>query len=100
MTAQLAPLVTWTATHTRPGEVVASSGEPAIYLYTGRFAVPAAGFHTSDYFRPASMAESESALRDILSAYRVDAVVVVAADSLRAAVESMASRTPPLLAPA
>ncbi len=97
-TARVWPLVRWTAAHTRPNEVVMSNVEPLLYLYTGRRTVPATSFSASDYFRPASAAASSDAVRGILAAYHVDAVAVVAADSLSAAVMQMASHHPPELA--
>jgi hypothetical protein len=97
-TVLLAPLVAWTRTHTQPGDVIASSAEPVIYLYGGRAAVSASTFTVDDYFRPPSVAESRAALRDILAAYRVDVVAVVAADSLLAAARQMAAEPAPELA--
>lgn len=91
------PLVIWVRTHTRMDEVIASSAEPVVYLYSGRPTVSVRSFTVRDYFRPSSVPESEAALRDILSAYRVDAVAVVAADSLGAAAQAMAARNPPEL---
>lgn len=97
-TVLLAPLVAWTRTHTRPGDVIASSAEPVIYLYGGRAAVSASTFTVDDYFRPPSVAESRAALRDILAAYHVNVVAVVAADSLLAAARQMAAEPAPELA--
>ena len=97
-TVMLAPLVAWTRTHTRPGDVIASSAEPVVYLYGGREAVSASQFTVDDYFRPATVAERESALRDILGAYHVSAVAVVASDSLLTAARDMATEPAPELA--
>ncbi len=96
-TMLLAPLVAWTRTHTAPGDVVASSAEPVVYLYGGRAAVSASAFTVHNYFRPPSVAESEAALRNILGAYHVSVVAVVAADSLLVAARQMASEASPEL---
>jgi hypothetical protein len=96
-TQQAAPLVVWASTRTRPDEVIASSIEPMVYLYSGRRTVSVTSFTYRYYFRPASVSENEAVLRDILSAYRVDAVAVVANDSLGVAAQAMAARTPPEL---
>jgi hypothetical protein len=96
-TAQLAPLIAWASAHTRADEVISSSAEAAVYLYTGRPSLPATSFTVRDYFRPPSVDEARTALRGIMAAYHVDAVAVVAADSLRVAAESMASGRPPEL---
>jgi hypothetical protein len=94
--AEIRPIIMWTRTHTRPEDVIASTQEPAVYLYSGRLAVPATAFTVSDYFRPASVVESAAALRQILAAYRVAAIAVVG-DSLRAAAQTMAARQAPEL---
>ncbi len=93
---EIRPIVVWARARTAPDDVIASTMEPVVYLYSGRRAVPATAFTVSDYFRPASVVESETALRQILAAYHVDAVAVVG-DSLRAAARSMASRQTPEL---
>lgn len=91
------PLVIWARTRTRPDEVIASSAEPLVYLYSGRPTVSVMSFTVRRYFGPSSVSESEAALRDILSAYRVDAVAVVGNDSVAVAAQAMASRNPPEL---
>jgi hypothetical protein len=92
------PVVMWSRSRTRPDEVIASTVEPAVYLYTGRLAVPVTAFNVRDYFRPPTVVESEIALRQIIAAYHVGAVAIgVASDSLRVAVQSMASGTSPEL---
>jgi hypothetical protein len=96
--ANLRPVIVWARSRSRPQDVIASTVEPAIYLYSGRLAVPATGFNARDYFRPATVRETERALRQILAAYHVDAVAIGAAgDSLRAAVQSMATGASPEL---
>src|SRR5262249_4995619 len=42
--AMLRPMVLWTRERTAPGQVIASSAEPLVYLYGERSAVPAATF--------------------------------------------------------
>jgi hypothetical protein len=92
------PIVQWTRGRTRPDEVVASTVEPAVYLYTGRLAVPIMAFNVRDYFRSPTQAESEIALRQILAGYHVDAIAVNTVSApLRAALQSMASRDVPEL---
>lgn len=93
---RIRPVVRWVRARTRPQDVIASTMDPTVYLYTGRFAVPATTFSVRDYFRPATVAETETALRQILAAYHVDAVATIA-DPLRAAAQSMASRATPEL---
>jgi len=94
--ANIRPVVAWARSHTRPQDVIASNMEPTVYLYSGRLAVPVGAFSVRDYFRPATVAEAEAALRQILAAYQVDHVVV-GSDTLRAAALSMASGASPEL---
>jgi hypothetical protein len=94
----LHPIIVWARSRTRPQDVVASIVEPAIYLYTGRLAVPVTAFNVRDYFRPPTVAESELALRQILGGYHVDAIAIgTGSDSLRVAVQSMSSGDAPEL---
>lgn len=97
MAAAVKPLVQWTARNTSPDAVVASNAELLLYLYTGRAAVPATALSVDDYFRAPTAATSAAALRDILRAYHVDAVAIVANDSLAAAARAMAESRPPQL---
>jgi hypothetical protein len=90
-------LVMWVRANTRPQDVVMSNAEPLVYLYADRASLPATAFTVQDYFRSATARESADALRDILSAYRVDVVAVVAADSLAAGALAMAGARPPEL---
>ena len=86
------PVVVWARSRTRPDDVIASTVEPAVYLYSGRLAVPVTAFNVRDYFRPPTVSEAENTLRLILAGYHVDAIAIGAGDTLRAAVRSMASR--------
>jgi hypothetical protein len=90
------PTVAWVRSHTRPDDVVASTMEPTLYLYTGRLAVPATSFTVHDYFRSPTLAEAETAVRQVLAAYHVDAVIAEG-DPLRAAAQSLAMRPAPEL---
>ena len=91
------PLVRWTLQHTRPNAVVASNAEPLLYLYTGRSSVPVASLSIDGYFAPASVASRVDALRSILRAYPVDAVAVMANDSVGAAARALSEGPAPEL---
>jgi hypothetical protein len=95
--ANLQPILTWVRARTRPQDVIASAVEPAVYLYTGRLSVPVTALGVRDYFRPATVRETQIALRQIVARYHVDAIAVSIGDSLRAAVASMASGDAPEL---
>lgn len=91
------PLVRWTIQHTEPGAVVASNAEPLLYLYTGRRSVPVASLSIDEYFTPPTVASRANVLRSILEAYPVDAVAVLANDSVSAAARVLAQGPAPAL---
>jgi hypothetical protein len=95
--AMLQPIVAWARSRTHPQDVIASAVEPAVYLYTGRLSVPVTALDVHDYLRPATVSETEIALRQIIARYHVDAIAVSLGDSLRAAVQAMASGAAPEL---
>jgi hypothetical protein len=76
-TARIAPAVQWARENTEAGDVLAAEDEGAIYLYTGRTAVPVFSFTTAQYLRDHSAAENATAgLGPILAAYPVRIVIV------------------------
>ena len=91
------PLVRWTMQHTQPNEVVASNDEPLLYLYTGRQSVPVGSLSVDEYFSPPSVAARMDALRSILHAFPIDAVAVMANDSVSAAARTLAAGASPEL---
>lgn len=75
-TQRIVLLVHWTSTHTRPGDVVATDDEGAVYLYTGRQALPVFSFTTAHYLRSrTSDDEARDGLAPILGAYPVTTVI-------------------------
>jgi hypothetical protein len=96
-TRRIAPAVQWTLGNTAPGDVVAAEDEGAIYLYTGRRAVPVFSFTTAQYLRDYSAAENATeGLGPILSAYPVRTVVVGSRKTVDAADYLVNSPTPRL----
>jgi hypothetical protein len=76
-TRRIAPAVEWAAQNTAPGDVLAAEDEGAIYLYTGRRAVPVSSSAATQYLRGRTIAESATdGLQPILSAYPVHTVIV------------------------
>ena len=57
--------------------------------------MPATKFTVRDYFRSPTSRESAADLRAILASYHVDAVAVMAPNSLRTALDSMAGERQP-----
>ena len=96
-TRRIAPAVQWVVANTAPDDVLAAEDEGAIYLYTGRRAVPVFSFTTAQYLRDHSAAENATAgLRPILSAYRVTTVIVGSRKTVAAADFLTTSPTPRL----
>jgi hypothetical protein len=96
-TGRIAPAVQWTVANTRPDDVLAAEDEGAIYLYTGRRAVPVFSFTTAQYLRDHTAEENASeGLRPILAAYPVSTVVVGSRKTVDAADFLVNSPTPRL----
>jgi hypothetical protein len=94
---RIAPAVQWTLANTGPGDVLAAEDEGAIYLYTGRTAVPVFSFTTAQYLRDHSAAENAAeGLGPILAAYPVRTVVVGSRKTVDAADFLVNSPTPRL----
>jgi hypothetical protein len=96
---RLAPAIAWTHANTSPDDVVAAEDEGAVYLYTGRRAVPVASFTAAHYLRVRSAElEAREGLEPLLAMYPVRAVLVGSQATLDAA-EYLTKRPVPLLAP-
>ena len=64
------PQLAWVARSTRPTDVVAADAEAAVYLYTGRRAVPITTFTAAEYARERTVAEETSVVAGLLDGYR------------------------------
>jgi hypothetical protein len=94
---RIAPAVQWSLANTAPGDVLAAEDEGAIYLYTGRTAVPVFSFTTAQYLRDHSAAENAAeGLGPILAAYPVRTVIVGSRKTVDAADFLVNSSTPRL----
>ncbi len=97
--ARIAAALAWTNANTSPSDVVAADDEGAVFLYTGRKAVPVASFTTAHYLRVRSAeVEAREGLEPLLAAYPVRAVLVASKATFDAA-EYLSTRAVPLLAP-
>ena len=75
-TPRIATAVRWVAGRTAPDEVVATDYEGAVYLYTGRKALPIITLTPAQYLRDYSASENAmEGLLPILDAYPVRTVV-------------------------
>jgi 4-amino-4-deoxy-L-arabinose transferase-like glycosyltransferase len=99
-TARIVPAVRWTREHTRPDDLLASEDEGAVYLYTGRRAVPVLASPASQYLRERSPAQSaEEGLVPLLAMYPLRAVVVGSGGTIAAAQHLVTLPTPRLAPP-
>jgi hypothetical protein len=96
---RIEPVVAWTRANTAPTDVVAADDEGAIYLYTGRRAVPVASFTTDHYLGDRTAAiEATEGLEPLLAEFPLRAVLVGSRKTFDAA-QYLASRPSPLLVP-
>jgi hypothetical protein len=96
---RIAPALAWTIANTSPTDVIAADDEGAVFLYTGRQAVPVASFTTAHYLRERSAeVDAKEGLEPILATYRPRAVLVESKATFDAA-EYLTRRPVPLLAP-
>jgi hypothetical protein len=96
-TARIAPAVQWALENTAPSDVLAAEDEGAMYLYTGRRAVPVFSFTTAQYLRDHAAAQNAAeGLAPILAAYPVSTVIVGSRKTVDAADHLVTSPTPPL----
>ena len=93
---RIQPQLVWTSEHTDSMAIIASDDEGAVFLYTGRRAVPANVFTVDQYFRARPAQENAQRLEDILRATSADYVIAWARPTLDAAA-LLAARQPAVL---
>jgi hypothetical protein len=64
------PELAWVARSTNPRDIIASDVEAAVYLYTGRLAVPITSFTAAEYARERTPAEQISIVSQLLDRYQ------------------------------
>jgi hypothetical protein len=79
------PQLAWVAKATSPNDVVAADAEAAVYLYTGRRAVPLTTFTASEYVRERTMPEEMAVVASLLTTYRPRYVIVTSRQLVEAA---------------
>lgn len=97
VTPRIQPQLEWVAEHTDSADVIAADDEGAVYLYTGRRAVPANVFTADQYFaaRPATVDAAN--LAAVMRAFAPRYVVAWANPTIASA-ELLAGRRPHMLA--
>ena len=95
---RIASAVAWTRANTAIGDVVAADDEGAIYLYTGRRAVPVASFTTDHYLgNRTAVVEASEGLEPLLAAFPLRTVLVGSKRTFDVT-QYLASRPSPLVA--
>ena len=93
-TPRIATAVRWVAANTAPDELVATDYEGAVYLYTGRQALPIITLMPAQYLRDYSPRENAmEGLLPVLDAYPVRTVVAGAGKAYDAA-QYLATHSP------
>ena len=64
------PQLAWVAKATSPNDVIGSDAEAAVYLYTGRQAVPVTTFTAGEYVRERTVPEETAVVASLLSTYK------------------------------
>ena len=93
---RLKPIVEWVAHNTAMSDVIATDHDPAVYLYTGRRAVPTSTWMVRERIRPLSAQEDVNAVRQLLSDLRPQYYVPTSVIGLNTA-SALARSKPPLL---
>lgn len=94
----LSPLVRWATLHTRVTDVLASDGDPMVYLYTGRTTVPAISWSASEYITHQDGTRATANLRGLLDEFDVRYVMLGGSSSPAAnAAHALSSVAPPIL---
>jgi len=90
------PQLAWVAHATRPTDIIASDAEGAVYLYTGRRAVPITSFTAAEYVRERSAVEQIATVRAMLDRFHPRFVVATSLPLIQAA-SRIADSEPSLL---
>ena len=86
------PQLAWVARATRPGDVIASDAEAAVYLYTGRLAVPITSFTAGEYARERTPVEQTQIVSQLLDQYHPHYVLATSPQVIDAAARLSRSR--------
>jgi hypothetical protein len=95
---RIEPQLVWVGEHTAASDVIAADDEGAVFLYTGRLAVPTNEFTVAQYVRARTVRENAPQLARIVSAFSPRYVVAWTVPTLDAATV-LSQMRPPLLVP-
>ena len=88
----------WVQHNTSPADVIAVQDDPAVYLYTGRQAVPVTSSEAVDHVRDPAFSSDIERISEILQHYRPRFYIVAWSRTLAAA-DSLARVQPAILRP-
>lgn len=74
--ARLVPTLLWVQEHTRQDDLIATGLDPAVYLYTGRRAIPPSSWASADYLRPPDPATLAARLVEVVDAFQPDFIII------------------------
>lgn len=89
---RLLPQLAWVARSTNPDDIVGADAEAAVYLYTGRRAVPITSFTAAEYARERTITEDIAILEQLIDRYRPRYVIVTSPRLSEAAARIARSR--------
>ncbi len=87
----------WVPKHTAPSDVVVGADEGAVYLYTGRRALPASVFRAATYFTSPSVEQDARDLDSMIQTFRPNFVLAWTVPTQAAAARLATTRPPALV---
>jgi hypothetical protein len=91
------PQLAWVARSTKPDDIVAADAEAAIYLYTGRRAVPITSFTAMEYAKEPTLAEQTAIVQELIERYQPRYVLATSPRVIAAANHLANSRKAPIV---
>ncbi|MGQ0643377.1 MAG: hypothetical protein ACT4P6_21740 [Gemmatimonadaceae bacterium] len=95
---RIGQVVRWVRSNTTPVDVIAVQDDPAVYLYTGRRAVPVNDSDAADHLRERALHKDLAKVSEILERYRPRFYIVAGSGTLAAA-DSLARVQPAIIRP-
>ena len=93
---RIQPQLVWVTANTQPSDVVVTDDEGAVYLYTGRQALPVSPFTAEQYIRQRPLEQNADWLAETLRVFSPAYVIAWAKPTIDAA-EMLVARRPPAL---
>ncbi|HSL71072.1 MAG TPA: hypothetical protein VK864_12580, partial [Longimicrobiales bacterium] len=93
---RLKPIVEWVAHNTAMSDVISTDHDPAVYLYTGRRAIPTSTWLVRERVKPLTADEDARVVRTLLAELRPNYYVPTSVIGLQTAT-TLARSSPPVL---